>query len=296
MKIRKGSSAMRLLVVPLASASLLIFAPGAGAAVTIGQLAPGTATAICTNGPFDIVQTATAGNQYVVPTGISQPTITSWSHNAAPGAGQTLSFKVFRKIAEPATYLQVAHDGPRPLVAAALNTFPVNLPVQPGDVIGVNDENAITNPNGCLFLTSAADVHAERAGTLADGAAGPFLGGNTGERVNVTAVVNPSNSFTLGSATRNKNKGNASLAVTVPGPGTLALSGEGIKAQKAGGPVAVHSVNAAGTVKLAVKAKGKKRKKLNSTGKVKVTAKITYTPTGGEAATRSTKVKLLKNL
>ena len=35
-------------------------------------------------------------------------------------------------------------------------------------------------------------------------------------------------------------------------------------------------------------------KKLNSTGKVKVKPKITYTPTGGERGHQSVKVKLIK--
>lgn len=296
MKIRKGSGAMRLLVAALASVPLLVSVPGAGAAVTIGQLAPSPATALCTNGPFDLVQRVTAGTQYVVPTGISQPVITSWSHRAAAGNGQTLSFKIFRKVADPGTYLQVAHDGPKALVPATVNTFPVNFPVQAGDVIGVNDENANAVNNACLFTTSVADIHLERAGSLTDGATQPFGGDNPGERVNVTAVVKASNSFTLGKATVKKKKGTALLPVTVPGPGTLALSGGGIKAKTAGGPVAVRSVVAAGTVSLKVKATGKKGKTLNSRGKVKVTPKITYTPTGGDTASKSTKVTLRKTL
>ncbi len=44
---------------------------------------------------------------------------------------------------------------------------------------------------------------------------------------------------------------------------------------------------------LKLKTKGKKRKKLRRKGKLKVTAKITFTPTGGTANTLSKKVKLL---
>ena len=45
-----------------------------------------------------------------------------------------------------------------------------------------------------------------------------------------------------------------------------------------------------------VKATGKKRKKLNKTGKVKLSVAVTYTPTNGDPGTESVKVKLKKKL
>ena len=47
-------------------------------------------------------------------------------------------------------------------------------------------------------------------------------------------------------------------------------------------------------MELTIRAKGKKKLKLNDTGKVKVKPKITYTPTGGAPNTQSRKVKLRK--
>jgi hypothetical protein len=172
---------------------LLATAPPAGA-VTIGQLAPGTSPpALCGNGPVDVLQaTVTSGTAYVVPPGVT--TITSWSTNAAAGAGQTLKFKVFRKTAEPNQYMVVAHDGPRALTPSALNTFPVNIAVQPGDVIGNNDQNASTVNNACDF-SAPGETTGERffpdIGTadLADGASGDFVTANNSHRVNVSAVV-----------------------------------------------------------------------------------------------------------
>jgi hypothetical protein len=49
-------------------------------------------------------------------------------------------------------------------------------------------------------------------------------------------------------------------------------------------------------VELVVKGKGKKKKTLNKTGKVKLNLAITYTPAGGEPSTQSLKVKLKKKL
>ena len=54
------------------------------------------------------------------------------------------------------------------------------------------------------------------------------------------------------------------------------------------------TVNAPGAAQLLIRAKGKKKRKLNETGKVKLNLAITYTPTGGDASTQSTKVKLKK--
>ncbi len=51
---------------------------------------------------------------------------------------------------------------------------------------------------------------------------------------------------------------------------------------------------AAGEVQLRVKAARKAKRGLRRTGKAKVTADVTFTPTGGEAATQSTKLKLVK--
>lgn len=91
------------------------------------------------------------------------------------------------------------------------------------------------------------------------------------------ATPKPSNAFTVGQTTKNKKKGTATISVNVPGPGTLALSGQGIKSS---GATASRAMTAASTVQLKVIAKGKKKKKLNDTGKVAVKPTITYTPTG----------------
>lgn len=107
-----------------------------------------------------------------------------------------------------------------------------------------------------------------------------------------------SNQLTISKLQRNKKKGTARLPVTVPGKGTLALSGKGVKAQTAGA-TAKTSVTGEGTVVLPVKAKGKARKRLSSTGKAKLRLSVTFTPTSDPAdppSTQQVKVKLLKKL
>jgi hypothetical protein len=177
----------------------------AAAAVTIGQLAPGSPPAAnCNASPFDSVQpSVTGGNTYVVP---ATGTVTSWSTNAAAGAGQMLTMKIFRKVGEPATYMVVGHDGPRPLAPSSVNTFPASIPVEAGDVLGLNDVNAsFATPNACLF-DAPGDRVEEREGDLPDGASGDFDIVESDFRLNVTAEIEPDcDSDGLGDETQDPN-------------------------------------------------------------------------------------------
>ena len=116
------------------------------------------------------------------------------------------------------------------------------------------------------------------------------------------AATTKNNNFSFGKLKRNTGNGTATLSVEVPGPGTLSLGGKGIKAQRTedfARMKAGKAVPGAGTVKLRIRAKGKKKGKLNETGKVKVKAKVTYIPSGGDLPaapnTQTRRVKLVKN-
>jgi virginiamycin B lyase len=109
----------------------------------------------------------------------------------------------------------------------------------------------------------------------------------------------PSNEFSFGKLKRNKRRGTATLIVFAPGPGELALNGKGLVKQRTtadGGNLRTieRALTATGKVKLRIKAKGRKRRKLNRTGRVKVAAKVTYTPTFGLPATKTRKIRLRK--
>ena len=54
------------------------------------------------------------------------------------------------------------------------------------------------------------------------------------------------------------------------------------------------AVSAASQIRLKVVSKGKKKQALNRNGKVKVSATITYTPTGGSPKTQPKQIKLIK--
>jgi hypothetical protein len=123
--------------------------------------------------------------------------------------------------------------------------------------------------------------------------------GNTGSIAGGwTLQITTSGKFGLGKLKKNKKKGTAKLTVDVPGPGTVSLGGKGVKAQRprSGERItAAKAVTEAGTVTFPIKAKGKKKSKLNSTGKVKLKVNVTYTPAGGAADTETKPVKLVDN-
>jgi hypothetical protein len=221
--------------------------------------------------------------------------ITSWSTNANSSPGQMLTMKVFRNLGAPDTWMVVGHDGPRPLTETpSLNTFSgLNIAVKPGDVLGINSANGAAVPNACKFFVSG-ETYLLKGGDLADGASGMF-GSDTAYRMNVAAVVKPSNAFTFtGPPVINKKKGTALIGVNSSSAGVFDLSGKNLFSAADAGARSSVTASGPGTVELLVRANGKAKKKLKKTGEAKVTANVTFTPTGGDPSTQSEFVKLKK--
>jgi hypothetical protein len=260
----------------LAALSLMASASPAAASITIGQVADPTA-GNCDAGTDFVQLGVTSGNPYVVP---GNGTITSWTVQAGDSSGE-LTMKVFRKLADPARFQVVGHAGPQRLTpgGTAGNTFPANVRVRSGDLLGLH---SAFSP--CAFKDQGGQF-AVFSGDLADGAAANF-GPENGISLDIQAVFVPDNTFSLGGTTRNKKKGTATVTVNVPNPGELSLSGKGIKTR------AATSIPSAGKAELRVMAKGRTIRKLRESGKARVTARITYTPTGGDPSTRSMALKL----
>jgi hypothetical protein len=269
----------------LAGLLLALSAPGASA-VTIGQLAPAPSDA-CSPGPFDLVQRSVeSGASYVVPAtgGLTSWTVTSWSTNASADPAQTQSLKFFRKVAEPGTYTVVSREGPHALVPG-LNVFPADLEVHPGDILGSNWDAAGDGAGACDFPGSGGFDF--RTGDLAVGATDAFMS-DFDFRVNISAEITPTSDFTVRKP-KAKPNGTAVLALTIPNPGDLTVSGKGVKGSvKAVGAKQVS----AGKVKVVIRARGKKKQTLDDTGKVTVKPKITFTPTGGAPHGETRKIKL----
>jgi hypothetical protein len=108
------------------------------------------------------------------------------------------------------------------------------------------------------------------------------------------SAAQPSNRFRFGKLKRNKKKGTAKLIVIVPGPGRVALART--KALKG----AAKTARKAGNVTLPIKLRGKAKGKLTrftgkrGVGRVKVKARVTFTPTGGAALTLTRRLTLVK--
>jgi hypothetical protein len=187
--VRKAFGIRISVMAVLAALAALALSSSAVAQVTVGQIAPTPNPEVnCIYGgdPYDEFQTSVAaGASYVVP---AAGVLTSWSTNAGSGAGQVFGFKIFRPLA-PSVHQVVAHDGPRPLAPSALNTFPVNIPVQAGDVIGISFP-PLAPPTACAFATlSPADQIVYREGNLADGDIFTPESGYSGSRLNLSATL-----------------------------------------------------------------------------------------------------------
>jgi hypothetical protein len=204
---------------------------------------------------------------------------------------QSIRIRVVRRAGSTNQFTVISSGGLETVHAGAgVYTFPAQLPISPGDQVGLEADmgttigwrDRLTGANSFEFSASPPDGVPTFPPT--------FTNPNEEHSFNVT--LDPTNTFSLGAVTRNKKKGAATLTVNVPNPGELTGSGKGVNAASAA--VNSKTVTAPGSAQLLIKAKGKKKRKLNDTGKVKLNVAVTYTPTGGDLSTQSTKLKLKK--
>ena len=134
-----------------------------------------------------------------------------------------------------------------------------------------------------IYWSNAGDSTLGRANLDGTGVKQAFL--NVASNPGGVAVDVPSNAFTLGKPKLDTKKGTATLTAKVPGPGKLKLAGTNVAPES-------KTAKKAGKVKLKVKAHGAGARKLKQDGKVRLTAKVTYTPTGGTPKTVSKQLTL----
>jgi hypothetical protein len=163
------------------------------------------------------------------------------------------------------------------------------LPIAAGDGIGIDTlPTGLPGGIGIARGTAAGNSVVELfSPPLLDGGPEQSPQASTGGVLDMNAVVEPTNAFAFGKVARSKNKGTATVSVNVPNAGALVVGGKGVKR-------ASQSVTAPGVVKLKIGAKGKTLRTLNKIGKVKLAAKVTFTPTGGDPKVRSKKLSLNK--
>ncbi|MDX6590034.1 MAG: hypothetical protein QOI84_1308 [Solirubrobacterales bacterium] len=264
--------------VAVASLVFLIAAAPAPASVTIGQLPSAPPSPTCTTN-FDYLQpSVTAGNLY---NAREAGTITSWStYSSGPGA--TYVLKLFRRTTDPDAFQVIAHAPPHNL-SSGLNTVAVSLPVQSGDMIGLHESGL---SNSCTF-PKTGDTVLNRGGSLSDGASGTFSPQNN-VRLNLSAVLAPSNGFTLGGIARDRKTGTATITVTASNPGLVALTGKGLKKRS-------KTLAVPGPVTLGIATAGKTKRRLQRKGRVTLPLTFTFWPTGGDPSTQTVNLKLRKN-
>lgn len=91
--------------------------------------------------------------------------------------------------------------------------------------------------------------------------------------------------------------GTADLNLTVPGPGSLAAEAAAPGAKSSGAKTVVAArgtatASRAGNVKLVLKPTAGARRILRKKGKLAVSVKITFTPTGGTASSQPSRLTL----
>jgi hypothetical protein len=272
--------------------TLAVGVSAAGAAVTLGQVAPSGTPSSCSNVVDDWAQpTEVSGNPYAVPTipGVRAWTITSWSTQASATMGQHWTMKMFRKTSG-LNYTVVGQDGPRALTSGALNRFTTSIVARSGDLLGMNDNSADPpTSTACDSAAPAGDIIFFGSGNLEEGETGPIASPIANRRLNISATAEPVNTFSLGVLTRYKNRGTASIEVRVPNAGELTISGGGVKTN-------TTAYVAPGGSQVLIAPSRKKRRKLNRKGKIGVIPTFTYTPVSGEARSQSLAVRLKKNV
>jgi hypothetical protein len=111
--------------------------------------------------------------------------------------------------------------------------------------------------------------------------------GGTATQIAKIEVTKPK--LKLGKVKLNKGNGTAKLSVGVPSAGALTVSGKKIAKVK-------RTAKGPKTLKVTIKAKGKAKKALGSTGKAKVKAKFVFKPENGGAVTKTKSITLKKKL
>src|SRR5262249_27352117 len=107
-------------------------------------------------------------------------------------------------------------------------------------------------------------------------------------RLNLSAVLVPSNTFTITSIARHRLNGTAALTIDVSNPGLATLGGKGLKKRHA-------TPDVAGQVTLKVVTTGKSSRQLARRGHLKVPVVVTFSPPGGDPTTQTVPLKLIQS-
>ncbi len=260
----------------LSLCALVSVPAAADASVTIGQLTPAAPFPFCATSDLDYLEpNVTGGNLYVAK---QAGTITSWTTDSS-GPGAAYTFKIFRRTTDPDSFQVISHATKHTL-ALGMNTVPVDMHVESGDMIGLHESGSA---NSCAFNVPGDNV-LNRSGDLGDGGAGVFVPQND-LRLNLSAVLVPDNTFTL-AVTKERKRGTATVTATLSNPGMVAIAAKGIKKRRS------KSITVAGPVTFSVVTVGKTRKKLERKGRIALPVRVSFLPSGGDSSVQQINLKL----
>ena len=155
----------------------------AGTTIQLGQVGPATQ---CLSGGTFIQASVAEAPSYTVP---SDGRITSWSHQAndssTPGTGR---LQVLRPTGG-LSYTLVARSVHRAFVSDLLNTFPVDIPVKAGDIIGFRLNSGLP---ACQLNDTVGGLGVVFAAEDPDlGTSLTFIGPDSSGRLNISATFDP---------------------------------------------------------------------------------------------------------
>jgi hypothetical protein len=262
-------------VLVFACLGLATAAPASGS-VIVGQVPAGPPpVAMCPAGDY-LQPSVTGGTLYIAR---QAGRITSWTTHSN-GAGSYV-FKVFRRTSDPDIFQVVAHSSQEAL-SAGLVTFPADIPVLSGDMIGFHKGGA----GSSCTTPVVGDAVLQAGGDLGDGAQGGFTT-LTDRRLDLSANLVPSNEFHVTQLTRNPRRGTANVVIQVPNPGAFTLTGKGLRRRRVsrtlvgGGSISFHLAAGAGA-----------KRTLARKGAVRIGVALTFAPTNGDPSTQAIVVKL----
>ena len=178
-----GENVHRRLVAALTAVVLggLVAAPSAPAATTVGQLFQPTTD--CSANSTRLQLAAQSGTSYTIP---SAGVLTAWSFQAGVLPLTGLKFKLAQPLGG-AVYRIVAETVAGPQVAAAVNTTPARIAVQPGQLIGIYYSGGYC---GTVANGMSGDVYAARNDDQLAGTTNSY-GADTEGRIPVQATIEP---------------------------------------------------------------------------------------------------------
>jgi hypothetical protein len=253
----------------------------AGATVTIGSADPfgpaPTGLVSCTTPPCSFSQAALPGRPVTSPV---HGVVIRWSvrWGATP---DTAALRVLDPFGGEALF--VSSTGPETIVADK-QSFAASLPIDRGDRIAVDDLAAgLGGPRGNATNVPGAVIDTWLDSPANGGFAAPSVSNNPPDtELLLNAEIEPSNDIRFDAFTKNRRKGTAMAFLSLPNPGTLAVSSRLVVQKRAGRRFG----------ELLLAPTKKTRKRLNRTGKAVGAATFIFTPIFGTANAETARVVL----